>query len=200
MSRQNVREWACAHPTGRIGAVLVVAVFAAQAAGGGSLQTSFTTVTIRNVPIGSWTRLQLPDGARYSVENTSAQALLVRLKAVPPFAEPGRRRWEPIPDPGWVRIRPEVIEVGAGEKGEADVQVHVPADAGYANRQYEVWLLARAEGGQVGVGLVTRIRFNTVEKKDADQPYASNAEPLPQSKSTGTEADETVEDQPKPEE
>jgi hypothetical protein len=129
----------------------------------GTLETQFTSVVVKDVPIGRWTRVVLADGRRYSLSNKSDRTVEAEVKAIKPFGEKDKLKWAtPIPDISWVVIEPALLKVEPGVTREADVKISVPNDPAFAGRHYEVWLLAETVGGQFGVGLITRIRFNTV--------------------------------------
>ena len=133
----------------------------------GTLQTRFTTVEVHDLPVGFWTRVELEGGEQYTVENTSTQKVKVTLKPSKPF-EPSAvgRGYRMIPDPSWITVEPTVIEVGPKSSGSAEVRIAVPCDPQYAGKRYEGWLVATGIGPQFHVGLITRIRFNTIVKPD----------------------------------
>jgi hypothetical protein len=129
----------------------------------GTLETQFTSVVIKDVPIGRWTRVELDNGRRYSLSNKSDQTVEATVKPIKPFGERKKLKWAtPVPDLSWVKVEPDLLKLGPGVTGEADVKIAVPKDPAFAGKQYEVWLLAETVGGQFGVGLITRVRFNTV--------------------------------------
>lgn len=146
---------------------------------GGSLQTSFTTVRLRDLLVGHWTKLELPGGEGYSIENTSDRPVTLAIGAAKP------KQWKDelppsckaIPDTSWIQIKPARLVVGKYGTGRADVSIHVPADEQYANQKYEFWLIAKAVDGQFGVGLITRVRFNTVKKTEKESQRQEVDEP-----------------------
>ena len=145
-------------------------------AGAGSLQTRFTTVTVHDLPIGRWTRVELAGGEPYSVENTSPQKVRVALTSVRPFEKKSvGRGYRLIPDPGWITVKPVVLDIEPGSSGHAEVRLTVPDDPAYAGKKYEGWLLAKGAGPQFQVGLITRIRFNTVDAPPVRPASADDA-------------------------
>ena len=149
--------------TYRLVAALVL-LLAAGPATAGSLTTRFTTLNVKDIPVGHWTEVALPGGERYSVTNDSDRDITLALRPSKPFGKRGRsRRHTPIPDVGWVTVEPERLELGPHESGQARIAIRVPDDPAYAGRRYEVWIVAKSVGGQFAVGLATRIRFNTVD-------------------------------------
>lgn len=153
----------------RTTACAFIAVTALSPSLAGSLETRFTTVTLTDMPLGHWTRVELADGTRYSVKNTSDKTVEVVLVAAKPFAK-GRKLkpYTAVPDASWLTVKPTTLKLGPGKSEKAEVTLKVPNKPEFANRKYEIWLIAKTTGGQFGVGLVTRIRFNTVEKKQTD--------------------------------
>jgi hypothetical protein len=140
---------------------------------GGSIETPFTIVHVKDLPVGRRTRVQLASGERYSVVNKSALDVELTLKGVIPYDKRSRRnRWQPVPDPSWLSVTPAELTLAPGESGEADVTLAVPDDPKLSGKRYEVWLLAETTGGQFGVGLVTRIKFNTVPAP-AETPHGT---------------------------
>jgi hypothetical protein len=141
-----------------------VILFAA-AASAGSLETPFTSVVVRDLPVGRRTRVAGADGKSYTIRNNSDQTVEVRLTATKPFQMEGKQRThEDIPDPSWLAIAPASLTLKPGEEGAAELILGVPDDPQYANRRYEVWLLAQTENGQMALGLISRIKFNTVKR------------------------------------
>jgi hypothetical protein len=129
----------------------------------GTLRTRFTRFVLHDLPVGRWTRVLTKGGGRYALENTSEQNLKVEIQAVKPFLDAGRLRpYEPVPDQAWVRLKPSHLTLAPGETAEVEIEIHVPSDAAWAGRRYEAWIQARTVGGQFRVGLLTKLRFNTV--------------------------------------
>lgn len=129
------------------------------------METRFTTVVLEDVPLGAPVAVCLPDGSYYSVRNASERPLTVRFTAVrPEYCEPTTNgiRYLPIPTVEWVRIAPPVVTVPPNGEGETLVTVTVSNVPAFLGQHYEFWLRAEVYQGQAGVGLVTRVRFNTV--------------------------------------
>ena len=149
----------------------------------GSLQTPFTKVRVRDVPVGRWTRVQLADGRDYTVRNSSDRTVEIRLRAAKPFDKPkGANVLASIPNPAWVTVKPVQFPLKPGATGTAEVRIVVPDQPEYAGKTYEVWLVAETVGGQFGVGLITRIQFNTVlqpTESEADTPELGKPEDPP---------------------
>lgn len=140
-------------------------LLAAMCAVAGTLETEFTSAVVKDLPIGYRTPLKGPDGKQYTIRNNSDQPVEVQLSALKPFQQEGlKRAHADIPDTSWLTINPASITLPAGKEGKVELHLAVPDDKQYANQKYEVWLLAQAKGGQLGIGLITRIKFNTVEK------------------------------------
>lgn len=133
----------------------------------GRLQTRFTTVTVHDLPVGFWTRVELEDGEPYTVENTSTQKVRVNLKASRPFeAKAVGSGYRMIPDAAWITVEPAMLDIEPQSSAGAEVRITVPDDPKYAGQRYEGWLVATGVGPQFQVGLITRIRFNTVAKPE----------------------------------
>jgi hypothetical protein len=129
----------------------------------GTLQTRFSTVTVHNLPIGYWTKVELKGGESYAVENTSRQKVKVTLKSTRPFERKAiGRGYLMIPDPGWITVEPCELELEPHSTGYAEVRLTIPDDPKYAGKRFEGWLMATGVGPQFQAGLITRIRFNTV--------------------------------------
>jgi hypothetical protein len=140
-------------------------LLAAMCCPAGTLETVFTAADVKDLPIGYRTPLIDPKGKQYAVRNNSDQTVEIQLTAIKPFKQDGQTRTHAdIPDPSWLTIEPAALTLAPHQESKVEVHLAVPNDKQYANQKYEVWLLAETKGGQLGVGLITRITFNTVEK------------------------------------
>lgn len=141
---------------------LVIASLIAAVCVAGTLETRFTTVLIKDLPVGHCTLLRLPDGEKYGVENKTGQTVEMVFSAVMPTQiEPATPPWQSIPAIEWISISPLRVKAKSGRKAQTDVTISVPDDPALAGKNYEFWLRATTEG-QIGVSLVSRVRFNTV--------------------------------------
>jgi hypothetical protein len=160
----------------------------------GTLETKFTVVVAKDLPIGHRAPLLGSDGRQYAIRNNSDQTVEVRFTALKPFQQIGQKRaYADIPDPSWLTIEPLSLTLGPREEGRIELHLAVPDDKRYANRKYEVWLLAQAQGGNLGVGLITRIKFNTLE-----HPITSPAENRPQTNTVARDESPANVEQPNP--
>jgi len=142
---------------------LLLALTACGPAYGGSLRTRFTTVTLKDLPIGKWTRIELADGTRYAIENATDRTVRVGIEAIRPFDKDKKASpYRCIPDLSWVKVKPATLTLKPGQTGTADVAISVPDKPEYAARKYRFWIRAKTLDGQFAVGLLTRVRFNTV--------------------------------------
>lgn len=116
----------------------------------------------KNATCGHSTRVQLQTGEKYGVENDSDRAVEVVVSAARP-SDSGSS-WTAIPALDWIEISPARIKVSPRGKGWTDVTISVPDDPAFAGKKYEFWLRASTDDEQIGVTLVTRVRFNTVNK------------------------------------
>jgi hypothetical protein len=160
----------------RAGCLAIVLLCLGSSVGAGTLQTRFSTVTVHDLPIGRWTRVELAGGVPYTVENTSNRKVTVTLTPGRPF-EPKSvgRGYEMIPDPKWITVKPAVLKLEPHSSGTAEVRLTIPDDPKYAGKRYEVWLMAKGAGPQFQVGLITRIRFNIVAEP-TDRPPSKTDE------------------------
>jgi hypothetical protein len=162
--------WACCIRWFVRGLVVLLADLTADA---GVLRTRFTTVLLDDLPIGYATRLQLEDGSRYAIENTSSRDVELRFAVQKPsWVEPtaGMPRYRPIPDIAWVALDPISATLPAGGQAEVEVVIQAPDDPAHANQHYEFWLQARTvPPGVAGVSLLTRVRFSTVAALTPEQ-------------------------------
>jgi hypothetical protein len=158
--------------------VWTVSLLAAASASGGSLETDFAKAVVKDLPIGHRTELRTTDGRQYTLRNHSDRVVEVRLTAAKPFPTPGQRRTHTdVPDAVWLTAEPATLTLQPGQEAKADLHLAVPDDPRYANQKYEVWLLAQTQGEQLGVGLITRIQFNTVDKPKAPDSAKASAGP-----------------------
>ena len=145
---------------------------------GGSLRTPFTTVNLHDLPVGRWTRIELADGTRYSVENATDRTLRIGVEAIRPFDAGDKKKHAThavVPDLSWVKVTPSTLTLKPGETGVADVVISVPDKPEFADRKYRFWVRAKTLDGQFAVGLLTRVHFNTVAAPP--QPAPENKAP-----------------------
>ena len=132
----------------------------------GTLETDFSSAVVRDLPIGGRTELRGPGDEPYTLLNNSDQAVKIQFSIVRPFAKGAKRKDDrkTAADNTWISVEPKEIVIEPHGKSKAKLTLAVPNDKRYANGEYELWLLAKAVGGQLGLGLITRIKFNTVER------------------------------------
>lgn len=92
---------------------------------------------LTGVPVGkAWdARKQAKKSIR--IANYAPDALSIRLEVAAwdsRFQIP--EGYEPIPDPGWIRLKPSTVTVGAEEIGQASVIVTVPDEEKHKGRKY----------------------------------------------------------------
>ena len=154
-------------------------------ASAGEFQTSFTAVSISDVPVGYSVPLVLTNGARYSVENPGDRPLEIGLAVVQPKEIGQGADYAPIPDISWVTLATNRLTVPARGKAEMDIWLSVPGKAEFANRKYEFRIRAFTLGRALGIALVTRVRFNTVSRTVSSGAVAPEAPPQSAASETG---------------
>lgn len=89
------------------------------------------------VPVGKAWDARKEAKKTIRVANYAADELSIRLEVAawdPRFQLP--QGYEPIPDPGWIRLMPSTVTVGAEEIGLASLIVTVPAEEKHKGRKY----------------------------------------------------------------
>jgi hypothetical protein len=145
----------------------------APASRAGTLETECSSVIVKDLPIGHRTELSGPSNQVYTIRNNSDVKVDVSFSSTRPFGTRGRQHdVADAPDAAWLVVDPKTLALQPHSKGVAKLSLAIPNDKRYANKKYELWLVAKAKGTQLGVGLITRIKFNTVSHaaERADSP------------------------------
>jgi hypothetical protein len=93
---------------------------------------------------------------------------LVFSAAIPTRIEPSGPACESLPSLEWITVSPARVKARSGRKAQTDVTISVPDDPQFAGKNFEFWLRASTEG-QIGISLITRVRFNTVSNPVAER-------------------------------
>ena len=130
------------------------------------LQTSYSDVFQKNVRLGSAQDVPGPMGKGLLLKNLGDAPLRVRAQVLKPASDQLLDGAEPIPDPAWVQLVPDHLDLAAHAEGAIQVLVHVPPERPYQARQYQFMIWSRGElvgqsGVQVSAGLLSRVRIVT---------------------------------------
>ncbi len=141
--------------------VMLSCVFLAAAAHAGGLFTEFGAFEVQNLPLGGTKLVRLDDGRRFSISNASSRAVSVAFRVEIPSLSP-KSTWEPLPSAHWLTVVPERLTLPPHAVGETDVTLHAPTNAAYAGRRFEAWIRSSTTDGQLGMAVISRLRFNLV--------------------------------------
>jgi hypothetical protein len=131
------------------------------------LSTKFTDVILGGLKPGMVYSLKKEQGLPYKVMNKAERKYPLEIKVEIPRKEELREGYEPIPDPGWIKVMPERFDLASGEESDCDVIISIPQDKEYENRNFQAFLVTEtvmspdSPGLYVGLGLKSRLRFST---------------------------------------
>lgn len=125
------------------------------------LSSQFVNVALEGLePGGSYNLLALR-GLPYTVTNRGDASAQVKLEVRPPekneFIEP----YEPIPDPSWVTLTPDELQLRPSESGYSAITVNIPNDAGLKNRHFQAVIFGHTlTTGWFAAGVKSNLRFS----------------------------------------
>ena len=125
------------------------------------ISTQFTDVVLAGLKPGLSYNLRELKGVPYTVKNRGDGVVTVQVDVVVPQRKEMIPPYEPLPDPGWVQVRPDRYRLGPGEPGFSDVIITLPDDPGLLGRHYAFALWGRTvDTGMLAGGVESRIRFS----------------------------------------
>jgi hypothetical protein len=141
--------------------LLVAAVTVAPIRADIGLGTQFTDAVLENLESGGVYNLRELRGIPYSVRNVGNAEVDVEIEVVLPKKDHLKENYEPIPDPGWIRLHPSKHRLPAGGMGFSDIVVSVPDDPQWNGRHFQADLWAHTVGtGVLATGVRSRLRFS----------------------------------------
>ncbi len=124
-----------------------------------SIGTRYGTIVLEDVSPGRVYNLTEMRDMPYLVINRGSRKGNVKISVIPP--QNPRDGYEPIPDPGWLNVRPSEFELDAGERMPASLILSVPDDEKYAGRHYHALLRVENVGsGFFGAAVVNNFYFS----------------------------------------
>ena len=131
------------------------------------LSTKFADVILGGLKPGMVYSLKKEQGLPYKVMNKAESKFPLEVKVEIPRKEELKEGYEPIPDPGWIKVIPDRFELAPGEESDCDVIISIPQDKQYENRNFQAFLVVETvvspetPGLYIGLGLKSRLRFST---------------------------------------
>src|SRR5262249_42932862 len=128
------------------------------------LSTSFVDIQINGVPLGKPYVVRNSQGEGIHLRNLGKELKRVQIQILTPAPGDLRGGAQPIPDTGWVKVDPVMLDIPGGAVGQSQILLTVPRDKAYRGKTFQVmiWSHSVALDGhsmEIGTGLLSRLRF-----------------------------------------
>jgi hypothetical protein len=131
------------------------------------ISTRFGDVTVTNLRVGN--RYSMREVARLPlvIENKSNKTIDLRIDVLAPADNELKPGYEPIPDISWIQLEKRELKIGPGMYGQTDVFIDIPDNSEFEDQKYQVYIWSHTVGGAIGLGLKSRLRFDTISENSA---------------------------------
>ena len=127
----------------------------AQAAG---LSTEFGEVRLQDLRIDRRYSFSELTGSPFRVENTSLEeSVTLRIEVLAPQPSELKPGFEAIPEVSWLTLDRSEFTLGPKESALTDLMIVIPKDPALQGRGFQVYLWVHTTGGNLGVGLRSRV-------------------------------------------
>ncbi len=142
--------------------IWLLAASALAFAGIGILARFADDVILENLEVGRSYNLREKGNLPYHVTNAGSAPVDVLIEVIIPGEKRLKANYEPIPDPGWVRVVPNKFRLDPGESGVSEIIITIPDKEEYIGRNFQTYLHAHTVGtGFMAAGAGHRLRFST---------------------------------------
>jgi hypothetical protein len=152
-----------------LSALVLWTFFATDLSFAAGISTRFGDVTVENLRIGN--RYSMRDVARLPlvIENKSDKTIDLRIDVLAPANNELKPGYKPIPDISWIQLEKKELTIGPGMHGETDVFIVIPDSREFEDQKYQVYIWSHTVGGAIGLGLKSRLRFDTISESSATE-------------------------------
>lgn len=124
------------------------------------ISTNLGEVFIQNLKLGETYSVRELAKIPFKITSTMPHPIELHVKVLVPALEDVKSGYEPVPDPSWVKVTPDLLSIMANKSVEADIQISIPPDKQYIGKKYEAFIWSYTTSGVVGLGLRSRLLFS----------------------------------------
>src|SRR3989339_1621939 len=88
----------------------------------------FGDFILENLPIGESLNLRALKSVPFIIVNKGDVPVDGTIEVMVPTQKKLKEGYEPIPDPEWIKVVPNKMRLGPGERGVSDVIINIPND------------------------------------------------------------------------
>lgn len=143
---------------------------------GAGISTRFGDVTVEGLRVGSTYSMREVARLPLVIENKSDKTIDLQIDVLPPADNELKPGYRAIPDISWIQLEKKELTIGPGMYGETDVFINIPESGEFEGQKYQVYIWSHTVGGVIGLGLKSRLRFDTISKDDPTENESKKKE------------------------
>ncbi len=129
------------------------------------LTGSFGEVLIENLKIGYSFSTRDKANLPYVVTNAGPINIEVGIDVIPPLPKNLKSGYEPIPDPGWIKLEKKSFILKPQEQGSTDIVFDLPNDEKLLGRKFQAVIYPYTYDGILKIGVYSNILFTISPEK-----------------------------------
>jgi hypothetical protein len=145
----------------------VTAAFTTPSSYAGGLSTVFSKVIVEGLEAGRSYNVEEISKVPLEVMNTSNRKVQLKIDVMIPKEEDLSDGYVPVPDASWLTLEASYFEIEPGASARTGLHINIPAGEKYNGKKYAVYIWSHTVGESLGVGLMSKLLFTTINKKGA---------------------------------